>query len=298
MIFIDLISLVNGTVTMLVGGYQHYYLVSFLMANGSSSNLMELYRFRKYYECNGYDQFKPQYVFSPSFLNSNPNVNIAAMIIYCTENRTTLDYLSTRNLTSDNPIYTSFVQIFMPQPTNIETPIRVLQTDATDTGCLLSVYYGVNSTYSPDSQPGTTSNNVTNLKLLYQQIGGVLVDNRLTNAIGFVVLTNSPPTYNFAMTFYNSYYTQIVNVESYITLPKFVFKGFLPYIIVLGIYNVLVLASMIWWCYQRNRKEAEPPTPDVKSESDDGELRAYYNRLHDDCKNRSKERVFELEQFQ
>lgn len=50
MIFLDLISVINGsTVTMLVGGFQHYYLVAFVMQNGSISGLTLLNRFRKYY---------------------------------------------------------------------------------------------------------------------------------------------------------------------------------------------------------------------------------------------------------
>jgi hypothetical protein len=72
----------------------------------------------------------------------------------------------------------------------------------------------------------------------------------------------------------------------------------LPYIIILGLYNLLVVAAMGWWCYKTAKVIPATILSEAKSESEDDELRAYYNRLHEDTKNRSKERIYELEQFQ
>lgn len=216
-VFLDLISMTtDSNVTMLVGGYLHYYLVSFRIINGQVYNLALVYTFRKYYECNGYDQLKPEYVFGNPLIKSDDTVNLTAMIIYCTENKTVLSYLSSRNLTSDEPIYTSYVQIFVIRPSDVQVPIRVIDTDATYSGCILAVYEGINFTNSEDNQPGTISNNVSNLKLVYQQIGGVLIDNRIKSVMGFVVMTNQPPVYNFTMTFSNSYFTKSILVASHL----------------------------------------------------------------------------------
>lgn len=133
----------------------------------------------------------------------------------------------------------------------------MLETDATNLGCVLAVYHGVNSTNSPDSQPNTVSNNVSNLKLLYQQIGGVLVDNHVKSVMGFVVLADEAPTYNFSLTFSNSYFTQTVSIASYVQFPrpKHTYT-WAPYVAVLSIYNLLVIAAMVWWCVKHKVKKA------------------------------------------
>jgi hypothetical protein len=83
---------------MLVGGYLNYYLVELIIGQSTPPTL--LYTFRKYYECNGYDQLKPDYIFgTPTTKASNNVANLTSMVVYCTENRTIFDYLS-RNLSS------------------------------------------------------------------------------------------------------------------------------------------------------------------------------------------------------
>lgn len=147
------------------------------------------------------------------------------------------------------------MQIFVLLPNGSETPIRVVQSDASDTGCVLAVYKGINFTNSLDSMPGTTSNNVSSFKLIYQQIGGVLVDNRLKDVMGFVVRTNQPPIYNFSMVLSNSYFSTEFALTTYLELPPVSIVGkSLPYIILMAIYNVLTLVMIGLFCYRQREK--------------------------------------------
>jgi hypothetical protein len=74
----------------------------------------------------------------------------------------------------------------------------------------------------------------------------------------------------------------------------------LPYIILFLLFNVVTVGMIILWCYRNRRKNIDVELIEPKSESDDGELKAYYDRLYKESKQRGRERdrVFELEQFQ
>lgn len=85
------------------------------------------------------------------------------MVIYCTHNRTILEYVSSKNISNNQSIYTSYVQIYYARNNTINKPLRVLSSDATEVGCVLAVYNGQNATVSEEALPNTTASNITNL---------------------------------------------------------------------------------------------------------------------------------------
>lgn len=72
----------------------------------------------------------------------------------------------------------------------------------------------------------------------------------------------------------------------------------LPYVVIFLLFNVITIGMMALWCYRQRRKNIDVEMIEQKSESDDGELKAYYDRLHGESRRRGKEKVYELEQFQ
>lgn len=51
---------------------------------------------------------------------------------------------------------------------------------------------------------------------------------------------------------------------------------------------------MAIWCYRHRRRRIDVEGIEPKSETDDGELKAYHDRLHEEKSNRRRDRVFEL----
>lgn len=230
------------------------------------------------------------------------------MAIYCEENKTILSfekYQNHKNVSSSG-IYTSYVQIFSTVKPNSSLPVSVLPADTTDVSCILTVYDGQQYNLVTDPFPNTTASQNSTVKLIYQQISGILIDNRLKNITGFIVIYESPePTQlpSFKIVFNNSYFNYNITINSsYLTPlkpPPFNWTV-LPYIILFLLFNVVTVGMIILWCYRNRRKNIDVELIEPKSESDDGELKAYYDRLYKESKQRGRERdrVFELEQFQ
>lgn len=86
-------------------------------------------------------------------------------------------------------IFTSYVQIFWKGFGNSSLPVRVLPADTTDIGSILTIYNGQSYTMATDPQPNTIASQTSTVKLIYQQISGILIDTRLKNTTGFLAST-------------------------------------------------------------------------------------------------------------
>jgi hypothetical protein len=107
--------------------------------------------------------------------------------------------------------------------------------------------------------------------MIYQQIEGVLVDNRLNKYLGFVVLSALPQLPDFLITLSNSYFTKNFTVFSQVVFPKPAFnKLYLPYLIFFIIYNIITVVIFVIWCFKNTKKDVPADALlDPKSEDDE-----------------------------